>query len=50
MLSCHLFLISDEDKDQNAGQSHSINTDNISSARVGKFILFGTPLTEQNSI
>jgi hypothetical protein len=40
----------DEDKDQNAGRSHCINADNISSDRVGKFILLGTPSTEQNSI
>jgi len=37
-------------RDQNAGQSHSIKTDNSSFERVEEFIYLGTTLTNQNSI
>jgi hypothetical protein len=37
-------------RDQNAGRSHSINTDNISSERVEEFKYLGTTLTYKNSI
>ena len=37
-------------RDQNAGRSHNIKIDNISSERVEQFKYFGTTLTNQNSI
>jgi len=37
-------------RDQNAGQSHSMKTDNISFERVEEFKYLGTILTNQNSI
>jgi len=37
-------------RDQNAGGSHSIKTDNISFERVEDFKYLGTALTNQNSI
>jgi len=37
-------------RDQNAGQSHNIKTDNSSFKRVEEFKCLGTPLTNQNSI
>jgi hypothetical protein len=37
-------------QDQNAGQSHSIKTDNSSFERVEEFSYLGTTLTNQNSI
>ena len=37
-------------RDQNAGQSHNINTDNSTFERVEEFRYFGTLLTNQNSI
>ena len=37
-------------RDQNAGRSHSIKTDNCSFANVEEFIYLGTILTHQNSI
>ena len=37
-------------RDQNAGQSHGIKTDNSSFARVDEFKHLGTTLTNQNSI
>ena len=37
-------------RDQNAGRSHNIKTDNISFERVEEFIYLGTNLTDQNSI
>jgi hypothetical protein len=37
-------------RDQNAGRSHHIKTDNSSSERVKKFKYLGTTLTNQNSI
>jgi hypothetical protein len=40
----------EEGKDQNAGRSHSIITDNSSSARVGKLTFLGTTLIIQTSI
>ena len=36
--------------DQNAGQSHSMKTDNSSFERVEEFRYLGTTLTNQNSI
>ena len=37
-------------RDQNAGRSHSMNTDNSSFERVEEFKYLGTTLTNQNSI
>ena len=37
-------------RDKNAGQSHSMKTDNSSSERVEEFKYLGTTLTYQNSI
>jgi len=37
-------------RDQNAGQSYSMKTDNSSFERVEKFKYLGTTLTNQNSI
>ena len=37
-------------RDQNAGRSHSIKTDNSSFERVEEFKYLGTTLTNQNSI
>ena len=37
-------------RDQDAGQSHSIKTDNRSFERVEEFKYLGTTLTNQNSI
>jgi len=37
-------------RDQNAGQSHSMKTDNISIERVEEFKYLGTTLTNKNSI
>jgi len=37
-------------RDQNAGQSHNINTDNKSFERVEQFKYMGTNLMNQNSI
>jgi len=37
-------------RDQNAGQSHSIKTDNSPFERVEEFKYLGTTLTNQNSI
>ena len=37
-------------QDQNAGQSHSMKTDNSSFERVEEFKYLGTTLTDQNSI
>ena len=37
-------------RDQNAGQSHSMNIDNSSIERVEEFKYLGTTLTNQNSI
>ena len=37
-------------RDQNAGQSHSIKTDNSSIERVEELKYLGTTLTNQNSI
>ena len=37
-------------RDQNAGRSHSIKTDNSSLSRVEEFKYLGTTLTNQNSI
>jgi hypothetical protein len=37
-------------RDQNAGRSHSIKTDNSSFERLEGFKYFGTTLTNQNSI
>ena len=37
-------------RDQNAGRSHNIKTDNSSFERVGEFKYLGTTLTNQNSI
>jgi hypothetical protein len=37
-------------RDQNAGRSHSIKTDNSSFARVEELKYFGTTVTNQNSI
>ena len=37
-------------RDQNAGRSHSMKTDNSSFERVEEFRYFGTTLTNQNSI
>jgi len=37
-------------RDQNAGRSHSIKTDNSSFERVEEFKYLGTNLTNQNSI
>jgi hypothetical protein len=37
-------------RDWNAGQSHSVKTDNSSIERVEEFKYLGTMLTEQNSI
>jgi hypothetical protein len=37
-------------RDQNAGRSHSIKTDNCSFERVEEFKYLGTALTNQNSI
>ena len=37
-------------RDQNAGQSHNIKTDNSSLERVEQFRLLGTTLTNQNSV
>ena len=37
-------------RDQNAGQSHSIKTDNSSFERVEEFKYLGRTLTNQNSI
>jgi len=37
-------------RDQNAGQSHSMKTDNSTFERVEKFKCLGTTLTNQNSI
>jgi len=37
-------------RDQNAGQSHSMKTDNSSFERVEEFKYLGTTLTNQNSI
>ena len=37
-------------RDQNAGQSHSMKTDNSSIERVEEFKYLGTTLTNQNSI
>ena len=37
-------------RDQNAGRSHSIKTDNSSFERVEDFIYLGITLTNQNSI
>jgi UDP-galactopyranose mutase len=37
-------------RDQNAGQSHNINTDNNKFERVEEFKYFGTTLQNQNSI
>jgi len=37
-------------QDQNAGQSHSMKTDNSSFERLGEFKYLGTNLTNQNSI
>ena len=37
-------------RDQNAGRSHSIKTDNISFERVEEFKYLGTTLTNKNSI
>jgi hypothetical protein len=37
-------------QDQNAGQSHSIKTDNSSIERVEELKYLGTTLTNQNSI
>jgi hypothetical protein len=37
-------------RDQNAGQSHSIKTDNSSFERVEEFICLWTTLTNQNAI
>ena len=37
-------------RDQNAGHSHNIKTDNSSFERVENFKYFGTNLTDQNSI
>ena len=37
-------------RDQNAGQSHSMKTDNSSFERVDDFKYLGTALTNQNSI
>jgi len=37
-------------RDQNAGQNHSIKSDNSSFEMVEEFICLGTTLTDQNSI
>ena len=37
-------------RDQNAGRSHSMKTDNSSFERVEEFMYLGTTLTDQNSI
>jgi hypothetical protein len=37
-------------RDQNAGRSHSMKTDNSSIGRVEEFKYLGTTLTDQNSI
>jgi len=37
-------------RDQNAGRSHSMNTDNSSFGKVEECIYLGTNLTNQNSI
>ena len=37
-------------RDQNAGRSHNIKTDNSSFERVDEFKYLGTALTDQNSI
>jgi hypothetical protein len=37
-------------RDQNAGRSHSIKTDNTSCERMEEFKYLGTTLTDQNSI
>ena len=37
-------------RDQNAGRSHSINTDNSPFQRAEEFKYLGTTLTNQNSI
>jgi len=37
-------------RDKNAGQSHSMETDNNSFARMEEFRYLGTTLTDQNSI
>jgi len=37
-------------REQNAGRSHNIKTDNSSFERVKQFKYFGTTLTNQNSI
>ena len=37
-------------RDQNAGRSHSMKTDNSSSERVEEFQCLGTTLTNKNSI
>jgi hypothetical protein len=37
-------------RDQNAGQTHSMRTDNSSFERVDEFKYLGTTLTDQNSI
>ena len=37
-------------RDQNAGQTHSMKTDNSSFKRVDEFKYLGTTLTDQNSI
>ena len=37
-------------RDQNAGQSYSMKTDNISFERMEEFKYLGTTLTHQNSI
>jgi hypothetical protein len=37
-------------RDQNAGQNHSVRTDNITFERVEEFKYLGTTLTNQNSI
>jgi hypothetical protein len=37
-------------RDQNAGQSHSMTTDNSYSERVEEFKYLGTSLTNQNSV
>ena len=37
-------------RDQNAGRSHDMKTDNSSFERVERFVYLGTNLTNQNSI
>jgi len=37
-------------RDENAGESHSMNIDNSSFARVEEFKYLGTTLTNQNSV